>query len=69
MHIAKVFRVGRSQAIRVPKEFRVETDEVYVKRRLSGSWSSCVIHVSSSSKACASSSWLAGVGSRRRSGA
>jgi antitoxin VapB len=32
MAIAKVFRSGRSQAIRLPKGFRVETDTVYLKR-------------------------------------
>jgi antitoxin VapB len=32
MHIAKVFRLGRSQAIRLPKEFRVEAAEVYLKK-------------------------------------
>ena len=32
MAVAKVFRTGRSQAIRLPKEFRVEADEVYLKR-------------------------------------
>jgi antitoxin VapB len=32
MAIAKVFRTGRSQAIRLPKEFRVDTDEVHLKR-------------------------------------
>jgi antitoxin VapB len=32
MAIAKVFRTGRSQAIRLPKEFRVEADTVYLKR-------------------------------------
>ncbi len=36
MVIAKVFRNGRSQAIRLPKEFRVETDEVYLKRTREG---------------------------------
>jgi antitoxin VapB len=30
--IAKVFINGRSQAIRLPKDFRVNTDEVYLKR-------------------------------------
>jgi antitoxin VapB len=29
---AKVFRNGRSQAVRIPAEFRFETDEVYVER-------------------------------------
>jgi len=32
MVVAKVFWNGRSQAIRLPKEFRVETDEVYLQR-------------------------------------
>ena len=30
--IAKVFKNGSSQAIRLPKEFRFDDDEVYVKR-------------------------------------
>jgi antitoxin VapB len=29
---AKVFKNGRSQAIRLPKEFRVKSNEVYLKR-------------------------------------
>jgi antitoxin VapB len=36
MHIAKVFRRGRSQALRLPKEFRIESDEVYLKRTAEG---------------------------------
>lgn len=32
MERAKLFRNGRSQAVRLPKEFRFEGDEVYVKR-------------------------------------
>jgi antitoxin VapB len=32
MHTAKVFLSGRTQAIRLPKELRVETDEVYLKK-------------------------------------
>ena len=36
MTTAKVFRNGRSQAIRLPKEFRVETDEVYLKKTRDG---------------------------------
>ncbi len=32
MHKAKVFMSGRSQAIRLPKEFRVTTREVYLKK-------------------------------------
>ena len=31
-HIAKIFMNGRSQAIRLPKEFRFDGDEVYVRR-------------------------------------
>ena len=30
--VAKVFLNGRSQAIRIPKEFRVESDEVYIEK-------------------------------------
>ncbi len=30
--IAKVFQNGRSQAIRIPKEFRVDTDEVSINK-------------------------------------
>ncbi len=29
---AKIFANGRSQAVRLPKEFRFEGDEVYIKR-------------------------------------
>jgi antitoxin VapB len=36
MMVAKVFRNGRSQAIRLPKEFRVATQEVYLKRTPEG---------------------------------
>jgi antitoxin VapB len=36
MTVAKVFRNGRSQAIRLPKEFRVDVDEVYLKRTPEG---------------------------------
>jgi antitoxin VapB len=36
MHTAKVFQNGRSQAIRLPKEFRVDTDEVYLKKTPDG---------------------------------
>ncbi len=32
MAVAKVFRTGRSQAIRLPKEFRVDADTVHLKR-------------------------------------
>jgi antitoxin VapB len=30
---AKIFMNGRSQAVRLPKEFRFDCDEVYVERR------------------------------------
>jgi antitoxin VapB len=32
MQTAKLFKNGRSQAVRLPKEFRFQGDEVYVKR-------------------------------------
>lgn len=32
MEIAKVFWSGRSQAVRLPKAFRFETDEVRIRR-------------------------------------
>jgi antitoxin VapB len=36
MRIAKVFQNGRSQAIRLPKDFRVDSDEVYLKKTTQG---------------------------------
>jgi Virulence-associated protein and related proteins len=33
METAKVFWSGRSQAVRLPKQFRVETREVRIRRR------------------------------------
>ncbi len=36
MAVAKVFWTGRSQAIRLPKEFRVDTDTVRLKRTAEG---------------------------------
>jgi antitoxin VapB len=30
--LGKVFQNGRSQAIRIPKEFRVDCDEVYIDK-------------------------------------
>lgn len=36
MQRAKVFKNGGSQAIRLPKEFRVSADEVYLKRTPEG---------------------------------
>jgi antitoxin VapB len=32
MAVARVFKTGRSQAIRLPKEFRVASDTVHLKR-------------------------------------
>ena len=31
--IAKIFMNGRSQAVRLPKEYRFDTDEVYISRQ------------------------------------
>lgn len=36
MQTAKVFKKGRSQAIRLPKDFRVDADEVYLKKTPEG---------------------------------
>lgn len=36
MTTAKVFKNGRSQAIRLPREFRVDTEEVYLKKTREG---------------------------------
>jgi len=36
MQTAKVFQNGRSQAIRLPKQFRVDTEEVYLKKTPDG---------------------------------
>lgn len=33
MATAKVFRSGNSQAVRLPKEFRIDADEVEITRR------------------------------------
>ena len=32
MKTAKIFRIGQSQAVRLPKEFRFRDDHVYVKK-------------------------------------
>jgi antitoxin VapB len=32
MKTAKLFKIGRSQAVRLPKAFRFEGSEVYIKR-------------------------------------
>ncbi len=36
MRSAKLFINGRSQAVRLPKEFRFEGDEVYIKKTTEG---------------------------------
>lgn len=36
MTAAKIFMNGRSQAIRLPKKFRVHTDEVFLKKTSAG---------------------------------
>ena len=36
MKTAKLFRNGQSQAVRLPKEFRLQGDEVYVGRIAGG---------------------------------
>ena len=36
METAKIFWSGRSQAVRLPKEFRFDTDEVRIRRHGSG---------------------------------
>lgn len=33
MKTAKIFRSGNSQAVRIPKEFQMESDEVEIQRR------------------------------------
>ena len=33
METAKLFMNGRSQAVRLPKEFRFDGDEVYIKKK------------------------------------
>ena len=33
MEIAKVFKTGRSQAVRIPKRFRFATDQVSIRRQ------------------------------------
>ena len=32
MKVTKVFKSGNSLAVRLPKEFRINTNEVYIKR-------------------------------------
>ena len=33
MKTAKIFKTGRSQAVRLPKEFRFDCDEVFVQKQ------------------------------------
>lgn len=30
--VAKVFKSGNSQAVRLPREFRIDTEQVYIRR-------------------------------------
>ena len=32
MNTAKIFQNGRSQAVRLPKEYRFDSDDVYIKK-------------------------------------
>ena len=32
MEVAKVFTTGRSQAVRIPKQYRFDTDELYINK-------------------------------------
>jgi antitoxin VapB len=32
MNTTKIFKNGRSQAVRLPKEYRFDSDEVYIKK-------------------------------------
>jgi antitoxin VapB len=32
MHTAKLFKNGQSQAVRLPKEYRIDGDHVYIKK-------------------------------------
>ncbi len=36
IYVAKIFMNGRSQAVRLPKEFRFDCDEVYVRKHGEG---------------------------------
>lgn len=31
--VAKIFKSGNSQAVRLPKEFRIDTEQVYIRRK------------------------------------
>ena len=37
MDVAKVFMTGRSQAVRLPKAYRFDSDEVSIEKQLDGS--------------------------------
>lgn len=32
-HVAKIFMNGRSQAVRLPKEYRFDCDEVFIRKQ------------------------------------
>lgn len=32
-HLTKIFMNGRSQAVRLPKEFRFDSDEVFIRKQ------------------------------------
>jgi len=32
MNTAKIFKNGRSQAVRLPKEYRIDADDVFIKK-------------------------------------
>lgn len=36
MDTAKIFQTGRSQAVRLPKAYRFQTDEVWIRRTPEG---------------------------------
>ena len=42
--IAKLFTNGQSQAVRLPKDFRFEGKEVYIRRVGDVKWSSISVH-------------------------
>lgn len=33
MQVAKIFKNGKSQAVRLPKEFRFQGEEIYIKKQ------------------------------------
>ncbi|HUH87183.1 MAG TPA: type II toxin-antitoxin system VapB family antitoxin [Pusillimonas sp.] len=44
MNTAKIFWSGRSQAVRLPKDFRFDTDEVRIRRHGSGVILEPIVH-------------------------